>query len=412
MFGNIAFKVLNIQINKTGTVTHNDNHCDGDNDNGDDIAHNDVNSNTISNNEQSTYKSNNLPKCRICLSEEIDKDNNPLISPCNCSGTVQFIHLECLKLWLQNKITFRKYRCLNILIKKPFQCELCKTNLPNTITLPNNKQISLIQLPVDQQSSNYFTIEHIPKPQQQEHQPSTTFIYTIKFDVKPSIYIGRSSACDLKMTDASISRNHALMQLKNNKIYIRDMNSRFGTFAEFRHNNILFLPNKTFCIIIKQCLFEFTLKRTFTSIMKCTKSKYFLWNDYNSYINDSINYPMCNNNNKNNNGNNKKESFQINTKRSSNRDLNDKNEIYKGMGFSVCNNNTTFVNNGNVSRVNLLGETKVDVGVKDNSSNNNTERKDDEHASNINNDNDDGSSSERVSKEEEDNNVNNVVHNN
>ena len=79
------------------------------------------------------------------------------------------------------------------------------------------------------------------------------------------------------------------------------------------------------------------------------------------------------------------------------------------MGFSVCNNNTTFVNNGNVSRVNLLGETKVDVGVKDNS-NNNTERKD-EYESNINNDND-SSNSERVSKEEEDNNVNNVVHNN
>ena len=399
--------MLNIQINKTETITHNDNGNDNC-----DIPHNDVNSNTISNNinnnEQLSYKSNNLPKCRICLSEETDKDNNPLISPCNCSGTVQFIHLECLKLWLQTKITFRKYRCLNILIKKPFQCELCKTNLPNTITLPNNKQISLIQLPVDQQSSNYFTIEHLPKPQQQEHQPSTTFIYTIKFDVKPSIYIGRSSSCDLKMTDASISRNHALVQLKNNKIYIRDMNSRFGTFAEFKHNNILFLPNKTFCIIIKQCLFEFTLKRTFTSIMKCKKSKYFLWNDYNSYINDSINYPMCNNN-KNNNVNKKRESFQINTQRSSNRDLNNKNEIYKGMGFSVCNNNTTFVNNGNVSRVNLLGETKVDVGVKDNS-NNNTERKD-EYESNINNDND-SSNSERVSKEEDNNNVNNVVHNN
>ena len=382
--------MLKIQINKTHpqeqinkTVSH--------------ISNNDIPSNDSSNNnEQCTYKSNNLPKCRICLSEEIDKDNNPFISPCNCSGTVQFIHLGCLKMWLQNKITLRKYRCLNILVKKPFQCELCKTNLPDTITIHNNKQINLIQLPIDEESLNYFTIEYLPKIQHEDNQTTNTFIYTIKFDTKSAVYIGRSSSCDLKMSDVSISRNHALIQLKNSKIYIRDMNSRFGTFVEFKCNNILFLPNKTFCIIIRQCLFEFTLKRTFKSIMKCMKSKYFLWNDYNSYINDSMNFPMCDKGN--DNVDKKRESVQINTKRSSNRELN----IYKGMGFTVCNNNTTFVN-GNVSRVNLLGESKIDVNMKDNS---NDERE--EHESKMN---DDNISIERVSKEEN-NNVNNVVHDN
>jgi predicted Zn-ribbon and HTH transcriptional regulator len=45
-------------------------------------------------------------QCRICLGEEEDDEveENPLISPCKCNGTMQYIHLECLKKWLDSKI--------------------------------------------------------------------------------------------------------------------------------------------------------------------------------------------------------------------------------------------------------------------------------------------------------------------
>ena len=33
--------------------------------------------------------------CRICLVGEEDRD--PLISPCNCGGTMKFIHLSCFR---------------------------------------------------------------------------------------------------------------------------------------------------------------------------------------------------------------------------------------------------------------------------------------------------------------------------
>lgn len=44
--------------------------------------------------------------CRICLGSEEDEEIslNPLISPCKCNGTMQYIHLECLKQWLESKI--------------------------------------------------------------------------------------------------------------------------------------------------------------------------------------------------------------------------------------------------------------------------------------------------------------------
>jgi hypothetical protein len=38
--------------------------------------------------------------CRICLGEEEDEPDSCLISPCKCSGTMKYIHLCCLKNWL------------------------------------------------------------------------------------------------------------------------------------------------------------------------------------------------------------------------------------------------------------------------------------------------------------------------
>ncbi|PAV67766.1 hypothetical protein WR25_04261 [Diploscapter pachys] len=38
--------------------------------------------------------------CRICHSSSTTK-NNPLISPCRCSGTLSFVHTKCLVKWLE-----------------------------------------------------------------------------------------------------------------------------------------------------------------------------------------------------------------------------------------------------------------------------------------------------------------------
>lgn len=37
-----------------------------------------------------------IPQCRFCWSSQTDLDN-PLISSCQCAGTVRFIHYNCLK---------------------------------------------------------------------------------------------------------------------------------------------------------------------------------------------------------------------------------------------------------------------------------------------------------------------------
>jgi hypothetical protein len=47
-----------------------------------------------------------IPSCRICFNE--CEEDNPLISPCRCSGSLKFIHYNCLKSWLESKRTIKK----------------------------------------------------------------------------------------------------------------------------------------------------------------------------------------------------------------------------------------------------------------------------------------------------------------
>lgn len=52
--------------------------------------------------------------CRICLQSDGD-----LITPCNCKGSQQHVHLKCLKKWIKKKYESNKnYK----------KCEICKKN--------------------------------------------------------------------------------------------------------------------------------------------------------------------------------------------------------------------------------------------------------------------------------------------
>ncbi|XP_069791536.1 E3 ubiquitin-protein ligase MARCHF7 isoform X2 [Narcine bancroftii] len=60
--------------------------------------------------------------CRICQIAG-STSANPLIKPCHCTGSLQYVHQECIKKWLQSKIN--SDADLNTVIT----CELCKEKL-------------------------------------------------------------------------------------------------------------------------------------------------------------------------------------------------------------------------------------------------------------------------------------------
>ncbi|XP_029312125.1 E3 ubiquitin-protein ligase MARCH7-like isoform X3 [Cottoperca gobio] len=72
-----------------------------------------------------------VDQCRVCHSGD-SSPTNPLLSPCHCSGSVRFIHLDCLKKWIKSRIDFGL---------GPYtvrRCELCMWRLrldPNTFDL-------------------------------------------------------------------------------------------------------------------------------------------------------------------------------------------------------------------------------------------------------------------------------------
>lgn len=41
--------------------------------------------------------------CKVCM-EELATEDNFLFSPCKCSGSCKYIHLNCLKNWMVSKV--------------------------------------------------------------------------------------------------------------------------------------------------------------------------------------------------------------------------------------------------------------------------------------------------------------------
>ena len=72
--------------------------------------------------------------CRICYGEEETQDN-PLVQPCICSGSMKYIHLNCLKTWINTSVNIKleSTEYCNVYTYKPAECELCKTTFPDFI---------------------------------------------------------------------------------------------------------------------------------------------------------------------------------------------------------------------------------------------------------------------------------------
>ncbi|CAH2305595.1 E3 ubiquitin- ligase MARCH7 [Pelobates cultripes] len=60
--------------------------------------------------------------CRICQTG-MSTPNNPFIQPCKCSGSLQYVHQDCMKKWLEAKINSGSS------LETITTCELCKEKL-------------------------------------------------------------------------------------------------------------------------------------------------------------------------------------------------------------------------------------------------------------------------------------------
>jgi E3 ubiquitin-protein ligase DOA10 len=74
--------------------------------------------------------------CRICLFAS-NEEQNPMISICKCKGTMNLLHIECLKMWLKQKLSEKMISNkpgVSYTIKS-FNCEICKEPYPSMFNL-------------------------------------------------------------------------------------------------------------------------------------------------------------------------------------------------------------------------------------------------------------------------------------
>ncbi|CAD8149980.1 unnamed protein product [Paramecium pentaurelia] len=80
-------------------------------------------------NEQQLQLSKRGMICRICMNEE---ETSRFIMPCICKGSLQYVHEECLKLWILQK------NGINDVFQDKIKCELCSQKFSMRMQLHNH----------------------------------------------------------------------------------------------------------------------------------------------------------------------------------------------------------------------------------------------------------------------------------
>ena len=181
------------------------------------------------------------PTCRICFLTNSDEEN-PLISPCKCSGSMKNIHYLCLKKCIEIKIIKKSEQNYKFYTWKSFSCEICKSEYPKYIRIKDSL-FSLVDLEINY--SSYVTCDYtLYDDLRKKTFRKGILIFKINDEnEEDTITVGRSQNNKIKLKDISVSRNHCDFIKKNNKLYIVDKGSKFGTLI-YLNNPMYITPKK------------------------------------------------------------------------------------------------------------------------------------------------------------------------
>lgn len=242
-FGKCRFRVKEIN-NRPGTKDEGCNFCDAVAGNGEDYM------------EVEDYNNDEalVRTCRSCLSENFDADN-PLISPCYCSGRKEFIHYKCLQQSLMPKITLKSSESVFSMYWEKLDCDFCKKSYPKKLKM-QNKTIELLEIP--KPPGLYLVLEILS--QRKVYQKG---LHVIDMGSKNSISIGRACRGDLQIKNCSVSRNHAKINFYRGNFYLENTQSKFGTLVQIKRP-ILLEENKVISVQSHNSFINFTIEKPWT----------------------------------------------------------------------------------------------------------------------------------------------------
>lgn len=173
------------------------------------------------------------PVCYMCFDEE-NSDDNPLITPCKCSGDTKYVHVECLRKWhtaeADNQICF--------LSSVDATCSVCKSTFKSDFKLKDGRHVKLFKSSLE---PPYVSLLVATKHEMAQRLFNTRFQLSFSTLLKPDgrnatrpLLLGRSSGSDMVLDYRTVSARHASIRFKNGEFIFTDAGSSNGSYLYLR----------------------------------------------------------------------------------------------------------------------------------------------------------------------------------
>ena len=166
--------------------------------------------------------------CRYCLMESIAEDQveDMLVHPCNCRGGLKYVHIYCLKRWIQEKMTVKKTQAIAIYERTSMRCEMCQAKWPRSLKY-QQQTVDLFAIPKPE--TPYMIFERIG-----EDIEKKTVRMVLHNNGSP-VGVGAGSNNPFRVKDASVDDKHAKFEIgANNQFLVKDLESQFGTLVKLK----------------------------------------------------------------------------------------------------------------------------------------------------------------------------------
>ncbi|CAG9324502.1 unnamed protein product [Blepharisma stoltei] len=208
--------------------------------------------------EEEDERPSNGAACRFCLGDT-EKDNNPLITPCKCSGSMRFIHYKCLQVWLMEKVKSKQTGNSVSYSWTQLQCEICKELYPTSIKI-EGKLCPLID--VHKPPLPYIILQDL------RNERSEQSLHVLSSVDNSIVKIGRGHENEIRVSDISVSRCHSTIKISRNGFFLEDNDSKFGTLVLAR-KPVLLKRNSSLVVQCKRTVIQFSLKEPYNLMRIC-----------------------------------------------------------------------------------------------------------------------------------------------
>ncbi|GMH85140.1 hypothetical protein TrST_g2773 [Triparma strigata] len=171
--------------------------------------------------------------CYMCFDEE-ESEENPMISPCACTGDTQYVHLGCLRKWHKTGNESEVCAVTSVMAS----CSVCKTKYRSSIELPNGSNAQIFNSSLKPPYVSFLVVtRHEMARNLFNTRFQLSFASVLKSDGQNSsrdLTLGRSSTSDMMLDYRTVSAHHAVVKFKNGKFFFNDESSSNGSYLYLR----------------------------------------------------------------------------------------------------------------------------------------------------------------------------------